>query len=574
MLSLRKYTETGSILPRYLSEMSGFAVGVVFVGVVLTFQPYGLDQFLLPKALFLLGGAPLVLGLVVAGRGLMDGDTFLIGLVVSFLVWSTTVPLLHAHHRVLHGVGALELVALVVLFFGAIAVRTAGLQAQRHLIRLLALPALIVASLAVAQGLGVDPLRLVFDLSSTRPGRWQVLTTLGNPTWTAEMLVLSLPLVLAAWRPVGRSRVVWLWAVGWVFAAAVAATGSRGALVGLAVVAVVGWRLGLAPVVRRPRWAVLWALIVAGVIVMVMGVGRMGELKPLTGRLGLWAAGIHLVGQEPLTGSGLRHTVLILPEGLESVVAGLDSQHHGWLPTILVDRLDQDLLQVAVERGLPAALLILLIWYRALMMSLNRFRKGGASLDGAIVVLLATFAVLSLFSAPFHTPATAVLFWIVVGLAVRGPAECSVLGVERHVHWRLGAAVVGAVLTIGLAVEVALPIIRTNAIAGTGYQLLVEGRFHEASRVLSPVPAGSPWLTAASIARSRALVAMGRAPEALVVIEDAEEWASSEWFWATRTRALHQMGFKDEAWRELEFGLRVLPRSPVLLEAQSELGLQ
>ncbi|MCK5379792.1 MAG: hypothetical protein KAJ78_10325, partial [Acidobacteria bacterium] len=321
-----------------------------------------------------------------------------------------------------------------------------------------------------------------------------------------------------------------------------------------------------------PRWAVMCGVIAVTTVVMVMGVGRMGELKPLTGRLGLWAAGIHLVGQEPLTGSGLRQTALVLPEGLESVVGGLDAQHHGWLPTIVVDRVDQDLLQVAVERGLPAALLILLIWYRALRLSLARFREGRASVDGALVVLLATFAVFSLFSAPFHTPATAVLFWIVVGLAARGPATCSVPGERELVHWRMGAAVVGAVVGIGLAVELALPILRTNAIAGTGHQLLIDGRFQEASQVLRPVATTSPWLTGASIDRSRALVAIGGAAEALVVLEDAQAWASSEWIWATRARALDQLGLRTEARRALEEGFRVLPRSPVLLEAQSELG--
>ncbi|RLE29564.1 MAG: hypothetical protein DRJ61_14290, partial [Acidobacteria bacterium] len=253
---------------------------MVFIGVVLTFQPFGLDQFLLPKALVLLVGAPLVVGIVMACRGLVAGDALLIRLVVSFLVWSMTVPLVHAQNRVLHGFGALEVLLLMVLFVGVLGTRTAGSRAEGQLLRLLVLPALIVAPLALAQGLGVDPLRLLFDLSSSRPGRWQVLTTLGNPTWTAELLVLSLPLVLAAWKTAGRSRTVWLWSVGLVFAAAVAATGSRGALVGLAVAAVVGF--GLIPIVRRSRWLVLGGVVVIGILVTVMGIERLGELKPLT----------------------------------------------------------------------------------------------------------------------------------------------------------------------------------------------------------------------------------------------------------------------------------------------------
>ncbi len=552
--------------------MPSFAVGVLFVGVVLAFQPYGLDQFLLPKGLVLLVGAPLIVGLVLGGRELMGADALLSGLVITFLVWSMAVPLVHAQNRTLHGIGALEALLFVVLFVGVLGTRAAGPWAEVRLIRLLAIPALIVAPLAVAQGLGVDPLKLVFDLSSTRPGRWQVLTTLGNPTWTAELLVLSLPLMLIAWKTAGRSRALWFWAAGSVFVVAVAVTGSRGAMVGLAVAAVVGF--GLIPIVRRSQWLVLGGVVAIGILVMMMGIERLGELKPLTGRLGLWGAGVHLVPQEPLTGFGLRHTALILPEGLELVVAGLDSQYHRWLPTLLVDRLDQDLLQVAVERGLPAALLILLIWYRALMLSLARFREGGASVDGAVVVFLATFAVLSLFSAPFHTPATAVLFWIVIGLAARGPAGCSLKGETDRAYWRMGLSVGGGVVAAGLAAVLALPILRMNTIAGEAHHHLLRGRYGEACNLSRPVVNRFGWMTGAAIDRGRALVASDRAPEALIILEDIEGWTDSEWIWATRARALDQLGLKDQARRELEKGLRILPRSPVLLEAQAELGLE
>ncbi|MCD4749899.1 MAG: O-antigen ligase family protein [Thermoanaerobaculales bacterium] len=574
MLSLRKHPETDSWRPRAWSELSNCAVGVVFVGVVLIFQPYGLDQFLLPKFLVPLVGVPLILSLMIGTRVAVPEarrDAILVGLAFAFLAWSALAPVLNARNRTLHGIGALEVVLMAVFFAGAIGARKAGPRAELWLIRLLAAPALIVVPLAVAQGLGVDPLRLVFYLSSSRPGRWQVLTTLGNPTWTAELVVLSLPLMLVALKGVDRLRGVWLWAVGLVFSIAVAVTGSRGSLVGIVVAVVVCWRLGLVPKVNRPRWVALWSVIVVGVLVAVIGVGRMGELKPVTGRFGLWAAGMHLVRQEPVTGSGLDHTALILPEGLEPVVAGLDPQYHRWLPTVLVDRLDQDILQIAVERGLPAALLLVLMWSRAVLVSFRRFREKGSAVDGAVVAVLSVFFVLSLISAPLHTPATAALFWIVMGLAATGLGSSSPEEERDGGRRRMGAAVVGAVVATGIALVVVLPILRMNTIAGTAHRDLLRGRFKDASQALKPVPTSAPWLTGASIDRSRALVAGGGAAEALVILADAERWAASEWIWATRARALDQLGPREEARRELEAGLKILPRSPVLLEAWLEL---
>jgi O-antigen ligase len=570
MMSSRKANQENDVAVARASVgfLSGL-VGLVFVAIVLTFQPFGLDQFLLPKALVLLVGGSLIAGMVVARGTAIRGDLLLSGLVLTFLVWSVVAPLVHARNRSLHLIGAGEALMLAVVFLGALGARASGERGVRRLVRLLALPAVIIAPLAVAQGLGIDPLRLFFDLSSVRPGRWQVLTTLGNPSWTAELLVLLLPVVLAAGKPSGTLRRWWPGAVTLVCCIGVALTGSRGAVVGMVVAAVMGWRLGL---VRRGRWIAAAGVIVVGVFVVATGWSRLGEMKPLTGRLGLWAAGVHLVGQEPLTGWGLRHTALVLPEGLSPVVAGLDPELTRWLPTVLVDRLDEDLLQVAAERGLPAAFILLLIWCRTVWLSLKRYRRERQVLDGVIVVVLTTFGVLSLGSAPFHTPATAVLFWILVGF-VAGAGPVSVAGGRERARRRVWAGVLGGTaVAVAVLWWVALPVVRSNAIAGAAHWQVRDGQFEEASTALAPVVARMPWMTGASIDSSRALVGAGRTPEALVVLDNAQHWASSEWFWATRARALARLGLGQQARRELEAGLGVLPRSPVLLEARSEFG--
>jgi hypothetical protein len=320
--------------------------------------------------------------------------------------------------------------------------------------------------------------------------------------------------------------------------------------------------------------AALVGLVVVGfgaAFAWAAGVGRWGEVEPVTGRLALWAAGGALTTASPVTGHGLRHTVLVLPEGLEAVVADLDPGLHPWLPTVLVDRLDNDWLQVAVERGSPAVLLLLALWWRAALLACRRLRRRGVQLDRAILAALAALGFCSLISAPLHTPATVALFWVLAGLAgVEHGAPVAAGGcTARHRwSWIATAALFGAAAVA--AGTVALEVHAANCQAGAGHRLLRAGQLAAAADRLRAPLRVVPWLTAASVDRARALVATGQAAESLVVIADGERWASSEWFWVVRSRALSQLGYPDRARRVLEEALRILPRSSLLLEARDE----
>ncbi len=560
------------------------ALGVLYAAVVLAFLPSGLDQFLVPKALVLLGGVPVVAAVLLAQAASPRGgaapgrvDRGLLVLVAAFSVCSVAAPLASATNLTLHGLGALEVVLWGALFVMAAAVRCRGsAAATRRLMLLLAAPACVVAVLAVVQGAGADPVSLVLGLHSSRPGRWQVLTTLGNPGWTAELLAASLPVLLAL-LPRGRRPGVRLAALtlALLMTAAVAATGSRAGLLLLAV------GVGLPALLcgpGRPRSArtllAAAAVVVAGVgISFATGTARFTELRPLTGRVGLWAAGAHLAAAHPLAGWGLRHSSLVLPEGLRSVAAHVDPKLLPWLPTTLVDRFDQDWVQTAVESGLPAALLLLAVWARAVVMAVRRGRAEDSALDRGVAVSLLVLGACSLVSSPLHTPATAALFWILAGLAAAGSRPVQAARPQSGVPLRLGRVAGGlAWVAAGLALVVGVRAARVDLLAGRGHRLLAAGRPATAVPLLSRAAEEAPWLGPVWAELAEALEGSASPSATLAATVEAARWTASERLWASQARALARLGHAEAAHTVLARGLAAVPYSPVLSNAERDVG--
>jgi O-antigen ligase len=580
--SIRGKGESG--LP---AEAPAVALGLFLGTLVLVFFPIGLDQFVLPKMSILLAGVPAVAAVFFACRALSGVarspspiDRPLVGLVIAYTTWSVVAPLWGSQNRALHLMGTGEQLLMAALCGVSVMVgRDAGTRVLIRFAKLITAAVVGVAVFAVVQSVGLDPLRLLFDLSSSRPGRWQVLTTLGNPTWTAEVIAVSLPIAMVAFgfnrKTASPGRLIRL-LLGLLMTAGVAVTGSRGGLLGLGVGAFALWFLEKDSPEKGKR-----ALAAAFVGLLVVGAGstfawisdtdRWRELRPVTGRLALWAAGGEVLSGAPITGVGLGHTAVVLPDGLRSVTERIVPKYHRWLPTTLVDRLDNDWLQVAVERGIPAGLLLLALWARAAWTAYRRSRRDGTAFDSAVVASLLTLGFFSSLSAPLHTLATAALFWVLIGLAAARPfdMEDDLTPVPtRSWPWLVAAALCGIAAVVGGTAG--FRVHAANAQAGKGSRLLRSGQASEAAERLRDPLHEMPWLTAASIDRARALVDSGRAAEALVVIDDGKRWRASEWLWAVEARALHQLGLHEQAHRVLDGALAILPRSPVLLEAREK----
>lgn len=402
--------------------------GLFFLEVAF-FWPAGLDQFLLPKEALLVAGVAVVLLALFVERNIHGTGRTSLPLplpIAAFGAWALIAPIGVSRNLPLHLLGALELSALIAVAVLAQTLREeSGADGIRLLSGAAALAVLLLALLTLLQALGLDPVQQFLGLKPARPGRWRILTTIGNPNWTAELLAAGLPLalaVLASPRPAGRWRRTAVVTLAVFTAAATGVTGSRGGLVALAAGVSVLWFLTVRPQPRTRivRMAVLGLVLLAvgGVTALGTGASRWRSLPPITGRLGLWAAGGRLVITAPLRGRGLKQIELMLPEALERVVSRAGPRIRRWLPSTLPDRLDNDLLQTAVAGGIPAALLLLAIYGISLRRSWRRAQIGTAVLDAGIAGSLVALGIGSLSSSPLHTPATAVLFWTLVGLSL------------------------------------------------------------------------------------------------------------------------------------------------------------
>lgn len=544
----------------------------------LAFLPGALDQFWLPKVLVLLVGLPTVLAaaLVRGEPALPDSRPrrFLIVLAVSATVLSVAAPLTTARNLELHLLGAAEAGLFLGLFLSAACLLRPGESGRAAPLALPAGAAAAVAVLAVLQAAGLDPVRWLLSLHSSRPGRWRILTTTGNPGWTAEFLAASFPLTAAwAWSRPRRLRRVLLPLQAVLFTAPVALTGSRTGLLALAAGAAV---LVLSPPAedrrrRRLRAAAAALAVTAcgGVLAAAAGSARWAELRPLTGRAALWAAGARLAAVHPLLGSGLRHTGLLLPDGLRRVAGAVEPGADRLLPTTLVDRLDDDWLQLSLERGIPAAAVTLGVWALALALAWRTARREGSALHAGIAGGLAALGLCSLTSAPLHTPSTAILFWYLAGLAggvtCSGPRSPRSSPARRRLWGAVTAAgAAGALVLAGLALNLDLA-------AGHGRKLARSGQAARAVAPLQRAVDAMPWLEGGAPELAEALLRSGKPEEALVVCVHAARWQASERVWAVQARALARLGEPAAARTLLASGLEVLPRSPLLHTVWNEL---
>ncbi len=552
-------------------------IGLLALLVILVFFPRALDQFVLPKRLLLLPGVPLLAAMVWVRSGRGSVSPALLKLYGAFLAWSLVLPLANASNPGLHALAGGRLVFMAALLpLAAMATHGEG-PAARAILGPITVAGAAVAVLALLQWSGLDPVGALLHVAPVLGGRWRILATTGNPGWTAELVAVVFPLaltLLAAPGPQSRRR--WIAAGGATFlaAAAVAVTGSRTGILALGAGTAV-WSLARrrghgGTRLHGARALGLAASVAALTALLALGArtARFGEMPSVTGRLALWDAGIRLTLRHPLAGGGLGHTTILLPEGLREVVRTVPPERWDALPTSLVDRLDDDWLQVAVEAGIPAALLLLAIWASALRLAWRR-APGDPTAPGTAGAL-AALGVCSLLSAPLHTPATAVLFWILAGIAAGQPGSSP--AVRSRVPRILVPMTAGLLVAAGTAVS--LHILSLDLAAGRGRTLLHHGRPQAAAELLAPCFRTLPWLTPAGPELAIALERAGRPAEALAVTVEAERWMASERLLAVRTRALAALGHPEAARTVVERGLAVLPRSHVLLETRAWLQQQ
>jgi O-antigen ligase len=349
-----------------------------------------------------------------------------------------------------------------------------------------------------------------------RPG-WAGLL-FGSPNLIATVLLLSGPLSLAIiWRRHRRAAV----ALAALFSLAIILSGSRSALIGLAlvalVIAVAGVRRsgGLA-LFRERRWAAT-LLAVGGLAVVVLPVlaGRFTQGGELL-RLDLWRSALTVFGQHPLFGSGPGTWVQLKLEATPAGATNLVLPHAH-------DLYVQTLAEVGVIGSIALVVLVLLVGRRLLSGTRSRDR-GLAAESVAVLVGLVAIAGQSITDDVLNLPAVCLLLVLVVGWidGALGAAQGDVP--SQPGRWPLGR-IVGAVALAAVVVSI-LPIAafdRAALAADDGNTAASRGDWTSALASYDDAVALDPGMTLYGLERATALARVGRMADARTQLSPAME---------------------------------------------------
>lgn len=281
-----------------------------------------------------------------------------------------------------------------------------------------------MAALSLAQWMGADPFPALGWAPEIGGGseRLRVYATLGNPNFVAAWLSMHVPLAASAARAANATpaRLAAMTTVA-LLLAAVAATGSRGGALGVAV--------GLASFALLARASrALWVVAAAGALLAVLVWLSPARVLPQTAA-GRWyillVAGPHAF-DEPVAGHGPGAFELRYPAWEQ------EGRRSGRLPSSLVRRFagpqphaHNDYLQAVIERGVAGGVTFLLVLTTILVQGGRRLPEGapaGARRRSARAALTASalaMAACALVDFPFQRPAETMTFWTCAALLWR-----------------------------------------------------------------------------------------------------------------------------------------------------------
>ncbi len=348
-------------------------------------------------------------------------------LVMAILAW-TLITAAFASHRRTALFALLTAASAAALFFG---VRWSAQRLRMTVLFALVVPALVNAGLAVVQ-----ELKIWNEIAPPAVRDLHVGTTalLGNPNDIGNFLAPALIVVLA-WALATKSMLsrVLLFAAGVAIAAGIAASRTRGAILGVAVgivvLIVVRWR-------RKAVWRLLAAVVVAALVLatsptLVQRVIDAPIQELLSGRVIAFAAAWRMFTESPVFGIGpgcfeyayFDYAAAVYPSMLDYAIAGRQ---------YMFGEAHNDHLQIAAETGLIGYLLFAasLICVGAV----SRRRPAEAATEPARFArlcgapLAASLAALALFQFPLYLTASLTAYVFAAALVVGWPDDEAVAG--------------------------------------------------------------------------------------------------------------------------------------------------
>jgi O-antigen ligase len=294
---------------------------------------------------------------------------------------------------------------LAFAYLTALSLAAGGRSAHRQSAMILIGAAGICALVVALQAATIYP----FTHLIREDPEFRTLGTFGNPNWAAAFLLTIVPICLALRRdsasPRGSS---WLLALAVLIGLAVIGTRSKGGI--LALTAGIAIFKILEPGIHsRVRWMTVSAVaIAAGGVLAIAAAGQLSAVSWIRGRVFLWKAALPMLAERPWTGVGLGGFPAEYPTGAARVIAGNPT---AFMPLNSIEFLYNEPLQLAVEGGVPAAVLFMAL----VGLSIHAAFRHGDSLSRGVGSGLAALSVYSLVDAPFQIPATGMLLWFMLG---------------------------------------------------------------------------------------------------------------------------------------------------------------
>lgn len=336
---------------------------------------------------------------------------------------------------------ALPALADITLGIGAPVFALALVRAARPGLYVLAAQvagACVVAGVALAQWGGWDPFASIGWYAPIEGAsvRMRVYGTLGNPNFVGALMALSVPLAVALLvRAAGAAHRALCGLSLMVLGLALVATGSRGAVLGLAAGALTWAWLRWSP---RALTGVA-VVLVGGTLAIALSPARPLQTT-LAGRVYLWQVVAPHAMARPLVGQGPGAVALRFAGWQQEADArGVrDPRFRG-----LTDHVHNDYLEALVERGVPGVLTLLAPLVGTCLVVGRRRQQQDAPLRAACAASVVAGAACAVVDFPLARPVELVWWWTAVALVhVQAGADESVeSSFEKEQHVEKNAAV-------------------------------------------------------------------------------------------------------------------------------------
>lgn len=352
-----------------------------------------------------------------------------------------------------------------------------------------------------------------------RPG-WAGLM-FGSPNLVATVLLLTGPLACALLRERHQRIAV---ALGILFVAAIGLSGSRGALISVALAGLLAFLIfvrrhgGIRAIGSQAMVAATGLLVAFGAVAVPIVASRLGQSGELL-RMDLWRSALAIFTDHPLLGGGpgtwVQLKIAASPAGATNLV----------LPHAQ-DLFVQTLAEVGIVGSVGLAVLAVAVVRR--LMSAARARTTSLGLEATAVLLaLVAYAGQSLVDATVNLPAILLLLllviaWVEGGLALTSDATPPARRPARATRPGVGRAVAGlALITLVVSILPLAAFDRAALSADDGNQAASLGDWTTALTSYQAAAAQDPGIVLYQLEEATALARLGRAAEARVVLRSA-----------------------------------------------------